>query len=440
MYSSNRSDRGVHPVALLKRSKCTKAWNSQEQLPLVSNNFEQPTNRKLRIALYSHDTMGLGHKRRNYLIAQTLGSSALDADILMISGMSDASSFSMPSGVDCLTLPALYKENNGQYRSRRLDISLQEIITLRSQVICTSLTTFAPDVLIVDNVPRGAMGELDPTLEYLSKRGKTYCILGLRDVLDEPSAVRRDWQHHDNERTIRDYYDAVWVYGDRTVYDPIQEYQFSPETIAKLHYMGYLDQKARLSFVDEASKRVLDILNLPSGRLILCSVGGGQDGAQLAETFARAKFPSDAYGIILTGPFIPKTVQQRLQEKVARRSDLYLLEYFPEPTLLVERADRIIAMGGYNTTCEILSFQKQALIVPRIKPRQEQLVRTERLKAMGLLEMLHPDRLNVRNLSEWLAQTDELPTMRDRIDLNGLTRIPQFLQEILAVPRIHQSA
>jgi predicted glycosyltransferase len=439
MPLSNQSDMKIYPIPLLEHLSGTTTWKNKEQLPPRASHSQQPTNRKCRIALYSHDTMGLGHKRRNLLITQTLGSSVLDTDILIISGMSDATNFSMPSGVDCLTLPALHKESDGQYRARRLDISLQEIITLRSQVIRTTLETFAPDILIVDNVPRGAMGELDLTLEYLRQRGETYCILGLRDILDEPSAVRRDWQRHHNEQIIRDYYDAVWVYGDPTVYNQTQEYRFAPETSAKLHYMGYLDQTARLKFVDGASQQALHTLNLPSKRLILCVVGGGQDGAQLAEAFVRAKFPSDAYGILLTGPFMPKKIHQRLQVELDKRADLCILEYFPEPTLLIERADRIIAMGGYNTTCEILSFQKPALIVPRIEPRKEQLVRAERLQAMGFLDVLHPTHLNASSLSKWLAKTDKLPTIRHPIDLNGLTRIPQFLEEILAVPRVHQS-
>lgn len=249
-------------------------------------------NQKLRIALYSHDTMGLGHKRRNLSIAQTLGASALEADILMISGMSEANNFAMLPGVDCLTLPALHKSRDGQYRSRRLDISLDEIIELRSRVIRATLASFAPDVFIVDNVPRGAMGELDGTLEDLRDCGKTHCVLGLRDVLDEPAAVERDWQCRQNDLVIEAYYDAVWVYGDREVYDSVREYNFAPETNAKLHYMGYLDQTSRLQFADSASRQALDNLNLPSlGRMVLCAVGGGQDGVELAEVFVKTKFP-----------------------------------------------------------------------------------------------------------------------------------------------------
>ena len=35
---------------------------------------------------------------------------------------------------------------------------------------------------------------------------------------------------------------------------------------------------------------------------------------------------------------------------------------------LIARAAGLVAMGGYNTFCEILSFDKRALIVPRTTP------------------------------------------------------------------------
>ena len=42
------------------------------------------------------------------------------------------------------------------------------------------------------------------------------------------------------------------------------------------------------------------------------------------------------------------------------------------------RAVGVVAMGGYNTFCEILSFDKRALIVPRTAPRLEQFIRASR--------------------------------------------------------------
>jgi predicted glycosyltransferase len=375
--------------------------------------------------------MGLGHKRRNLLIAQTLGSSPLKPDVLMISGIPDVSNVPTPPGVDCLTLPALHKNIDGQYQARRLDLSLQEIITLRSQVILTTIKTFQPDIFIVDNVPRGAVRELDPTLEYLRSEGKTHCILGLRDILDEPAAVVRDWKRAGNEEAIQTYYDQVWVYGDRNIYDLAQEYGLQSKTVAKFRYTGYLDQRYRLKHLNLDTVQAFKSLNLPSERLVLCLVGGGQDGAMLAETFAHAELPPDMSGIILTGPFMPREIRQKLQNYAAQRENLRVLEYLAEPTLLLNQAERVIAMGGYNTTCELLSFGKRSLILPRIKPRKEQLIRAEKLKSLGLIDYIHPDQLTSQALTDWLMQDVQSPQIRSYVDLNGLTRIPQFVNDIL---------
>jgi len=48
-------------------------------------------------------------------------------------------------------------------------------------------------------------------------------------------------------------------------------------------------------------------------------------------------------------------------------------------------------MGGYNTFCEILSFDKRALIIPRTKPRMEQYIRAARGAELGLCRVLVED-------------------------------------------------
>src|SRR4051794_16660339 len=88
---------------------------------------------RLRVALYSHDTMGIGHMRRNLLIAQALAAPPVSATVLLIAGAREAAAFTMPPGVDCLTLPSLYKTADGRYQSRALGLSLDELIDLRSR-------------------------------------------------------------------------------------------------------------------------------------------------------------------------------------------------------------------------------------------------------------------------------------------------------------------
>jgi len=188
---------------------------------------------------------------------------------------------------------------------------LKEIISLRARTIRAALKEFAPDLLIVDNLPRGAYRELDPALKCLHTAGNTRCVLGLRDVLDEPWSVHRDWFHWKNEKAILDYFDAIWVYGDPAIYNMIDEYRFPPQVASKIRFVGYLDQRKRVAFADRDGGDPLESLSLPPGRLVLCLVGGGQDGERLVEVFLQAKLPTDTNGVIVTGPFMSPTTPSR---------------------------------------------------------------------------------------------------------------------------------
>jgi predicted glycosyltransferase len=293
------------------------------------------------------------------------------------------------------------------------------------------MKTFAPDVFIADNVPKGALGELERTLGKLRKKAHTRTVLGLRDILDDPETVRQQWAEADNEATIRDYFDEVWVYGDRRVCDQARAYGFSPAVAEKLRYVGYFDQRSRLASSlrpDALPEGVQPEL----GKLVLAQVGGGQDGAPLARAFARTPLPQGFYGVLLTGPYMPATLKAELEALVAKNPRVTLLEFVKEPTRLLEHADRVIAMGGYNTTFEALSFAKPLLSVPRVWPRREQLVRAERLQALGLLELVHPDALTPEALGAWLARDVAPPEAHALLDFGAMNRIPEALNDLLS--------
>jgi predicted glycosyltransferase len=384
----------------------------------------------LRIALYSHDTMGLGHKRRNLLIAQALRQALPDSSVLLISGMAEASDSNLPDGIDYLTLPAWQKTADGEYESRRLGLSVEDLRLLRAKTIRAALKAFNPDVFIVDNVPRGAMQELDLALELLRRR-PTRCILGLRDILDEPQAVRRQWRQAKNLPAIRRYFDGIWVYGDPAVYDLAATYRFPADIAAKIRYVGYLDAQVRL---DAASASPV---TAPKPPFALAMVGGGQDGVDLAKAFAQSKFPSGWQGILITGPLMPQAHRQALHDLAAQRPHLTVLESHPEPTQLLAQASAVVAMGGYNTTCEILALGTPALIVPRTQPRREQWIRAQRLHQLGLVDVLEPEKLSTPAITTWLHtvanhRPSQRPIARNCIDLNGLKRIPQYISQLMA--------
>jgi predicted glycosyltransferase len=386
--------------------------------------------RRPRVVVYSHDTMGLGHMRRNLLIAQTLARGELGATVLLVCGAVQASSFVVPAGVDCVTLPALRKDRTGAYDARRLDISLAGLIDLRSRIIRAAVDAFQPDLLIADNVPRGALGELEPTLQDLATRSVPR-VLGLRDVLDDPPVVARQWREARNEEAIAAYYEAVWVYGDPTLYDLAAECDFTLAVRRKLHYLGYLDQRLRLrapvpsSMADDA---------LPHGPFALCTVGGGQDGDRLAQAFAMSEPPSGVQRVVVAGPDMDGRARQLLHGLASRNPALTVLDFVREPARLVAEAGCLVAMGGYNTVCEALSFRKRALVVPRVSPRSEQLIRAERLRERGLVELLHPEALAPERISSWLAENFGRPGRRG-VDMGGLERLRRLAGDLLGRSR-----
>src|SRR5437016_11370294 len=284
-------------VAIAQVPSPDTSWPAAPSHPAPSANSA----RVPRIALYSQGMVGFGHIRRNASIAQALRHSTLQPDVMLIAEAWQAGALLMPPGVDCVTLPALRREADGGYNPRfLLDVSDLDVISLRARVIRSAIKTFVPDVLVVDCLPVGVAGELTRTLARLRKGGNTRCVLGLRDVLQDAETVRRDWSERAHMDRIRDHYDAIWVYGDPAVYDPVREYDLPDYAAAKVRYTGYLDQRPRLEFAEAQTAAVL--ASLPPGRVALCVVGGGHDGGALAEAFVAADFPPDTTAVMVTGP------------------------------------------------------------------------------------------------------------------------------------------
>lgn len=378
----------------------------------------------LRVAFYSHDTVGLGHVRRNLLIAQSLRQCGTADQTLILSGSGQASVLP-ESQSNRVVLSGLRKR-----AGRTVPVCgapLSSVLRTRGRAIAGAVAAFDPDVLVVDKVPRGVGGELENTLRQLRQRG-TRCILGLRDILDDPEVVAREWAEADNEGAISEFYDDVWVYGDRRIVDLAAEYGFSDATAARLDYVGYLDRRISTPAALEQAHWDFEA-HAPPGPYVLCSVGGGEDGARLVDAFSRAELPSHLFGVILTGPFMPEAVRRQLRQRAAANPRLRILDFVREPAELLRRAERVISMGGYNSVCEIVAHQKPALVVPRVVPRREQWIRAERFSALGLLDVCHPDELTPEVIASWLEREVSLPD-RSRIDLAGLAGLSTRLREM----------
>lgn len=386
--------------------------------------------RPRRVALYSHDTQGLGHVRRNITLAAALVAADPDTDVLLLTGAPEATTLPLPPRTDVITLPTLRKDRNGHYAARALGTSLPELLALRSRMLTATLVGFAPDLLVVDKVPRGVDGELDDALQAL-RSTPTTVVLGLREVLDVPEVARREWDAAGSTEAVRDLYDAVWVYGDPQVYDLVAACDLPGEVARKISYTGYLGDDRGVGA--RTRTRPVPRLRPPSGPYVLCLVGGGQDGLELADAFARAPLPAGHEGVVLSGPYMRTEARAALRRSAADNPGMTVLEFVPDADRWTAGAAAVVSMAGYNSVCELLAARRRTLLVPRTTPRSEQLLRARSLERRGLVDVLAPDLADPARLGSWLATAVLAGPPDGRpVDLGGLRRVPRLAADLLA--------
>ena len=113
-----------------------------------------------------------------------------DASILTFSDSQLGQFFPVSPHHDYIKLPSIAKDSPGKWKATHLSMTFPEILHLRKQLLSHVLINYSPDILLVDHMPHGAMGELLPALEALKhSRLHTQVILGLRDILDGPEVT-----------------------------------------------------------------------------------------------------------------------------------------------------------------------------------------------------------------------------------------------------------
>ena len=384
---------------------------------------QQQTNR--RILLYSHDTFGLGNIRRTLLLAQELIDQYPRAAVLLITGSQMIHSFRIPEGVDYVKLPCLDRIDAERYESRFLLDCSEAVKSTRSAIIERTVLGFEPDLMIVDKRPAGVDGELHDTLTALRERNfPTRLVLGMRDILDEPRRTRETLKNNHSFEIIRDYYDEVWIYGSQSIFDTVNEYQFPADVARISHYCGYL------------KRPTLAARNNGGPPHVLVTTGGGGDGSPMIEAYLEglSHLPRNValQSTIVFGPQMSAGTRASLIERFGYLTDVEFREFEPDLTELYAAADLVVSMAGYNTVCELLSFGRNAILVPRAEPVKEQLIRARLLAGAGLFEMVEPQELTPDFLlAKVLAALKQVADQPVRIDLQGLPRIRERVRELL---------
>lgn len=385
-----------------------------------------------KVLIYSHDSFGLGHLRRCRTIAHSLVERFDRMSVLILSGSPIIGSFEFRSRVDFVRIPGVIKLRNGEYTPLSLSLNIDQTLAIRSSIIEHTAKIFDPDIFIVDKEPLGLRGEILGTLEMLKNTTDARLVLGLRDVMDDPEILREEWARKNVVPALENLYDDIWIYGPPDLHSPLDGLALSRSIRDKAIFTGYLRREM------PKDARIGEPLPFDDEPYILVTPGGGGDGVEMVDWVMRAYeartqplFPA----LIVLGPFMGASAVAAFQARAEHLRDVHVIRFTPTIEPYMASALAIVGMGGYNTFCEILSFDKPTLLVPRVIPRREQSIRATRAEETGLLTVLPIDRYpDVELMLEALVKLPRMnPPSNAGVEnlLGGLEVIGDQVQSIL---------
>jgi predicted glycosyltransferase len=386
-----------------------------------------------RVAIYSQDSLGLGHLRRNIVIGETLLKARQDSNVLLFADSPVAPFFQVPERMDHIKLPSIRKVAAGSWEATRLSMDDRELIRLRADLMCNVLQNFRPDLLLVDHMPGGAQGELLPALKAL-KQTRPACavVLGLRDILDAPDVTQRVWEVEGAYDALHRYYDRILIYGSQELFGTCSTYRL-PVPLLGTHYCGYVVKQDPV----KRSREIRRTVRLPQGRYVFVSAGGGGDGQLLMRTYVQAVRMlgpgADFTTLMAIGVNAPAGLRREL-ETAARGLPVRIVPFVDDSRSHMAAADLVVCMAGYNTLSEVVSLKKKALVVPRSGPSAEQRTRARLFAQRGLIDVLDPADLTPERLAQRLLADlgrDDYPAAGQALPMDGARRAVDRLLELM---------
>ena len=375
----------------------------------------------LRALFITNECAGLGHLRRTINLARAVTQRDPHATALIVTGTAALGSFVLPDRVDTVKLPVFRREADGTLYAATLGVDMPRIESMRSDILLSASAAFDPHVVVVDKTPLGLRDELVPMLEQLRHRGRARIVLGLRNVEDEPERVRAAWAEANTLSAVETFYDRVVVYGPENT---------TADALSCLDGVDLPVPVTNVGFVGNAPATTAPE-DLPEG-YVLVTVGGGSDGHDTIEAVLDAdQHETLPYPIVIvTGPLMSARTVARLADR-CDGEHVRIFDFRHDMANVLCGARGVVTMGGYNTISEVLQTGVPALVIPRVRPSEEQLIRAKELVAMGLADMLHPDLITPERMWNAVHQMMSRPRRPiDSADYRGAERTAEVLVEL----------
>lgn len=384
----------------------------------------------MKIFVYCQHVLGIGHLFRSLEICKALSAH----QVVLITG-GPPMAVDLPKHVRSVHLPELQMDSGFKgLLSSDQQLSVAQIIERRKQDLFALFEAEKPDIFLVELYPFGRKAfrlELDPILEAISEKRVAPCrvICSVRDILVEKEDQRR---HEDRAlKTLNQFFDAVLVHSDPKLIKLEETFFRSDDLKIPIVYTGFIAQPCPTG----ARKKTRAQLGLDDKqKLIIASAGSGSVGSVLLETVVKAfqQLP-DSNGNCLrvyTGPYIPEEDFESLRCQASKR--VFVGRFNTEFLPYLAAADLSVSMAGYNTSMNILATRVRALVWP-FSQNQEQVMRADKLAAIGALNVINQQDLTPQRLGQLMDRSlaQNSSTSFD-VDLDGANHTARWLERLVS--------
>ena len=410
----------IAPVSCLfsqaRRYRCGK----RSSLEIGDREFNVSS---IRILIYSHDGLGLGHTSRALAIASHISQHIENCSILLLTDLSIVGKLRLPPNVDYVHLPGVVREADLGYRSRNLNIKAKKTLRIRCKITQSAAKTFNPQLMIIDRDPTSISMEMRRNLSFMNEvLPRTKIVWSLPDILGDPGMVVQSWHREYVYKILHHFCDEIWIYGVSEIFNQAKSYQFPATLLERTFHLGYL--RARKLETTEMPK---DLQRLGTEKpFVLVTAGSGMEAYPLVDAYLGFLEEMDEElpfsSIIITGPMMPSADKKAFLERAAHLKDVIFHRFNKNILQYLHRARLVVSTGGYNTLCEILTYNKNTIFIPGLVPPNEHLSRAQLFAKLGLIQFIEPDKLSADSLGEMVLSAIETDALAH--DQNAGVNVP----------------
>ena len=381
--------------------------------------------RSWRAMIYVQHLLGIGHLVRSFRIARAMAQHGFET--VLVSGGVPVTGLEAGDARLVQLSPIKAGEDgfSSLVHSDGRPFDDRDRATRRAALLAL-FDDFRPDALIIEAFPFGRRQmrfELLPLLEQAKERG-TLVASSIRDILQEQAKPERI---DETLALIDRYFDLVLVHGAADGVLLQETFPAAPQFSSKIAYTGLVGAGSAAPS--------------PDIHEVIVSVGGGAVGGALIEAALEARkilrqrggIPLDWRWLILTGPNIPESRAQSLQQD---ETGLTIMRFVSDLPQRFKAARVSISQAGYNTVADVLATSCAAVLVPFAAGGEtEQTRRASALADRGRCVTLTEADLNAKRLADAVEEALALPRPSG-IALDGANRTAQIIDEQLSASHL----